>query len=340
MAGTGSEPKQPKKISGLTQEINALSERFDIAARPAEAVNERIEVLSEEMRMRKGRWYGRLFQNYISDDPDGLATFIAFNAMFAFMPVILTLAIILALVLRLFTTADEVASNELTLELPMAISEPVRQVMVQSSEGILGIGIVTLAVLFWGGTRFYNSLDLAFARIYRTQRRPWVTRKLAGMIMVPLLSFAIVLSALIVPAVVSLLLLPLAALADFGPSLSFYVGAVLIFYTFGFLMMILAYKMIPVHSPTFRAALPGAAVAALLFMLLALSFPIYLRYFDSYSIYGAVFGLILAMMLWFYLAAQTIVIGAEINAFFEGRRSDASAPDASGPGDFEARFRA
>ncbi len=47
-------------------------------------------------------------------------------------------------------------------------------------------------------------------------------------------------------------------------------------------------------------------------------FPVYRRLLGGHSVYGAVFGLILTMMFWFYLAAK-FIIRAEINAYREGR---------------------
>jgi len=300
----------------------SLTERFAFTARHSDAINERIERVSDEVATRRTRWYGRIIQNYLNDDPDRLATFIAFNAMFAFMPVILTLAIGVALLLQLFTSADGFAEHEYTLNLPEVIADPVKQIMLQSSEGLLGVGVVTVVVLFWGGTRLYNSLDLAFAHIYRTKRRFWIKRKLFGMVIVPTLALTLVLTALVLPLILALVLIPLGALFDVVPGVGAYLPAILLLYVIGFAMLSVAYKAIPTHSPSFRSALPGAAVAALLFMLLALISPIYLRFFGGYNLYGAVFGLILTMMFWFYIAAQIIIIGAEINAYLEGRRDE------------------
>jgi len=309
--------------------IDPLVERFDFAARHAEAVNERLQRVSDEVETRRVRWYGQIIQNYLDDEPDKLATFIAFNAMFAFMPVILTLAIGLAMLLQLVTSPDEFSSNEMTLELPEIIADPVNQIMLQSSQGLLGVGLVTLVVLFWGGTRLYNSLDLAFAQIYRTRRRVWVKRKMVGMIMVPALALTLVVAALVLPLVLALILIPLGEVVDVVPGLSVYITAIVVLYICGFIMMSIAYKAIPVHSPSLRSSVPGAATAAFLFMVLALVSPLYLRFFGGYNLYGAVFGLILTMMFWFYLAAQIIIIGAEINAYLEGRRGDAGSNDAA-----------
>ncbi len=318
-----SDPKkhQDLEIPDFTQQVDRYADKFDVVAAHSDHINERIRLITGEVERRQGAWYSRLLQNYFEDDPDGLATFIAFNAMFSFMPILMALAVIITLLFKTFGIfEDQVAENFLTGTVPDPIADPINEIMSQSSEGLVGIGLITIVVLFWGGTRLYNSLDRAFARIYLTPRRPWVTRKAVGMIMVPVLALTIVIATLITSMILGLLFLPIDSWVETDIGIQNYVLLVASIYVLAFIMMMMAYTIVPVHRPGFRHALPGAAIAALALMLLSTIFPIYLTFFDTYSLYGAVFGFILTMMLWFYLASQIIVIGAEINAFREGRR--------------------
>lgn len=62
---------------------------------------------------------------------------------------------------------------------------------------------------------------------------------------------------------------------------------------------------------------PGAIAAAALWLLGSLGFRIYVVNFGSYSTtYGAI-GAVIVLLLWFYLLALAIVVGAEINAEIE-----------------------
>lgn len=68
---------------------------------------------------------------------------------------------------------------------------------------------------------------------------------------------------------------------------------------------------------SFRAVLPGAAAAAVTWVLLCAVYSAYVQYFTSYSAtYGAVTGVIV-LQFWLYLSALILVYGAELNAELE-----------------------
>jgi membrane protein len=65
---------------------------------------------------------------------------------------------------------------------------------------------------------------------------------------------------------------------------------------------------------SWRASLPGAAVATLLWFLSTLLFGFYVTRFANYSrVYGSL-GAAIALMFWMFLIALSILIGAEFNA--------------------------
>jgi membrane protein len=81
----------------------------------------------------------------------------------------------------------------------------------------------------------------------------------------------------------------------------------------------LLYRYAADRSPLtpFRAVLPGATAAALLWVLLCAVYAVYVQYFTSYSAtYGAVTGVIV-LQFWLYLSALILVYGAELNAELE-----------------------
>ncbi len=77
-----------------------------------------------------------------------MATFIASNAMLAFMPAVLSMAIGFALLLNWVSSAEEVANGQLIVDLPTPIAEPVEKIMFQSTQGLVSAVVVTLGVLF------------------------------------------------------------------------------------------------------------------------------------------------------------------------------------------------
>ena len=88
-----------------------------------------------------------------------------------------------------------------------------------------------------------------------------------------------------------------------------------------FSMLFLSYWRIPVKGPGARYAAEAAAVTAVLVVLLAQLFPIFMSFTGGYNVYGSVFAFSLLILLWLYCIGHIFVIGAEISAYRSGRRS-------------------
>jgi membrane protein len=80
----------------------------------------------------------------------------------------------------------------------------------------------------------------------------------------------------------------------------------------------IVYRYAPAReSARWRWITPGSAIAATLWLVGSLLFAIYVRNWASYGeTYGAIGGVIVLLM-WFYLTAYIIILGAEINAEIE-----------------------
>ncbi len=79
---------------------------------------------------------------------------------------------------------------------------------------------------------------------------------------------------------------------------------------------------------TWRASLPGAALATVLWFASTLLFGFYVTRFANYGrVYGSL-GAAIALMVWLYIIALTVLIGAEFNAQYARvrRGGDAAAP--------------
>ena len=76
----------------------------------------------------------------------------------------------------------------------------------------------------------------------------------------------------------------------------------------------LLYRFAPPRRPEgWRAVAPGAVFATVMWTLASIGFSVYVSSFSSYNeTYGAL-GAAVVLLLWFWLSALAIVIGAEIN---------------------------
>lgn len=100
----------------------------------------------------------------------------------------------------------------------------------------------------------------------------------------------------------------------------------------------LIYRFAPDHheKPPFRWVTPGSIVATALWLVGSIAFSQYVAHFGNYNeTYGAL-GAVIVLLLWLWLSAYAILLGAELNAALEKRagmlRGGATFSKA-GPGD-------
>jgi len=87
-----------------------------------------------------------------------------------------------------------------------------------------------------------------------------------------------------------------------------------------FLVFTCLYWIAPNIKMKCRHALPGAIVATIGWVVVSWGFSFYVSNFAQYTvIYGQIGGVIV-LLLWLYLAAFTIIIGGEINAYFNEQK--------------------
>lgn len=80
------------------------------------------------------------------------------------------------------------------------------------------------------------------------------------------------------------------------------------------------YHLLPNLTRRFTWISPGAAIGVALWLLLSWSFGVYVENFGRYdATYGALGGVVV-LLLWLWLSAQALLLGAEINALLDKRR--------------------
>ncbi|MCF0134313.1 MAG: YihY/virulence factor BrkB family protein [Blautia sp.] len=82
-------------------------------------------------------------------------------------------------------------------------------------------------------------------------------------------------------------------------------------------IFLLLYKMLPNRKASFFSQLPGAVFTAFGWSVFSYAFSLYFYLFPSFTnMYGSLTALVLVMM-WLYFCMNIVLIGAEINAYFE-----------------------
>jgi membrane protein len=81
---------------------------------------------------------------------------------------------------------------------------------------------------------------------------------------------------------------------------------------------------------------PGSVIGVLLWVAASAMFRAYLHFFNSYSATYGSLGAVIVLMLWFYLTALAVLVGAEINAEIEHAAAEHGRADAKLKGEKEA----
>lgn len=242
------------------------------------------------------------------------AASIAFYFFLSVFPLILSLFALTGLIGR--EAAFDWIMNELLVALPTeasnSIGEFVHQVTSSRSAGALSIGLV-LSV--WTASNIFAVLADGLNKAYQAKRRhQWWKRRAMALGLLLILAGAMVVLAVSVlagPAIARVLQVD----NPFG-SLTWPLTLLL-----AVAMMWLTYYWLPNHdqSRSKRWILVGAVVGTLLWVGATLLFSQFLSYTPRFSaIYGLVGGMV-ALLIWLFLTALSILVGGEVAAAMERR---------------------
>lgn len=237
-----------------------------------------------------------------------LAGGLTYGALFALLPSLLLLSGVLGLI---------VDDPERRRAIVSGIGEslpPLRGLVEASLEsmttGAVGFGTIGLIGFAWGASRFYGSLDDAFARIFTdAPKRGLVARAVRGIVSVILLVSVFILG-LILTGIGSFLAAETAG--RFGADTRAWWGiATPLLTTVVFVAAIAAiYRFVPArHVPWRSLLLPAVVVGVVLAALTQLFSYIAPRLIGTAAIYGT-FIAIFAAMVWLSAAFQLLLIGA------------------------------
>ena len=85
------------------------------------------------------------------------------------------------------------------------------------------------------------------------------------------------------------------------------------------LVFLVMYVILPNRRASFKSQIPGAVISSVAWLLFSYCFSLYVRFSKGISqMYGSM-TTIMFLMLWLYFCMGILLIGAEINAYFEDR---------------------
>ena len=284
------------------------------------------------------QFFKRLYEEWKHDaiDETGAAlTFYSILALFPFLIFLVALASYLITpdkVDALLGQLSQVAPESVT----HLISDRLHSLQQMSKGGLVSIGAIGA---LWSASSGVMALMNALNRAYdvKETRPAWKTRAigLAATIVAVGLSLLAMFAAVIVPAIAQAIGGPIGAALDWL-RLPFA----------GFLMMMLwalVYWFLPNVKRPFRILTPGSIVGVLVWIAASWGFSQYVRHFGKYEvIYGAVGGVIV-LLVWMWVSAQVLLLGAEINKILlapQEKRETPARPLPSRPAPNRSRLAA
>jgi membrane protein len=271
---------------------------------------------------RVRRLAGRVAAACQQDRVDGLAAEFAFFGVLSTFPGLLVVAALLGSLERL--VGHDLASRSEALVLraldqvltssAAGLRDAVRDLFARPSRGIAVLATATALVgLARAWAVAIHALDLAYQV---EERRPWLRQRLLGL--------ALALSSVLL-VVLGLGMIVVDPLLGAGAELAGRVGLGELFAgAWGWLRWPLAfaalvawaatvYHVAPGRTFRWREALPGAAAAAMLWLVASAGFSLYLRVAAGANRVLGTLGGALIGVLWLYLLALILLVGGELN---------------------------
>lgn len=256
-------------------------------------------------------------------DISGLAAQLAFFFLLSLFPLLIILMTLFPYIQldyeQLLSFLSTFAPGE-TMEL---IETNLNDIMDNRSGKLLSVGIIAT---LWSSSNGMNAIVKALNKAYDvTESRPFLIARGMAIVLTFLMVFVFII-ALILQVFgnkIGLYLLSFFNVSDHFLQLWTAIR-LLASSLIPFLIFTVLYWIAPNRRIRIVDAIPGAVFATIGWALTSLAFSYYVSNFANYSItYGSI-GVIIILMIWFYLSGIIIIIGGELNAFITfkyGRKS-------------------
>ncbi|MBV9445088.1 MAG: YihY/virulence factor BrkB family protein [Streptosporangiaceae bacterium] len=243
-------------------------------------------------------------KKYGDDNGGVLASNLAYSGFISLFPLLLILITILGLVASADPAVKTDVINAVSDQVPIighTLTENVHQLQRNSVIGL----IVGLLGLIWGATGLAQAGLFTMEQVWNVPgpgRPGFFPRLLRALIFLGLLGIAVIVTTL------------LASLNTYGHNSAWLVaGAEIVAGAANVGMFIAAFRILTPKGVPTRALLPGAAIGGIVYTMLQVLGTFLVHHFlHSDSAYG-VFGTVLGLIAWIYLAVQITVYAAEIN---------------------------
>ncbi len=245
-----------------------------------------------------------------------ISAFAASTAFFLFLSMI-PLLMALCAILPFTTLTEANLINVVTKFTPDAMDALVVQIISDVYARTAGTITVFALVTIWSAAKAMLALIYGLNAVndFEEKRNYIVLRAIACIYTVIILvAMLVALFVMVFGNVIVDILLrdipPLHILVHFIMRFRFLVSWVILTFIFA-----LIYAFVPSRKLRFKAQIPGAAFAAVLWSIASYAFSVYVDHYNGFGTYGSLTTVVI-LMLWFYMLMYILLIGAHINRYF------------------------
>ncbi|MGH2450580.1 MAG: YihY/virulence factor BrkB family protein [Candidatus Limnocylindria bacterium] len=261
----------------------------------------------------------RTVLEFFDDDGPGIAAELAYRFLLALIPFFIFLVAISAFLTALLdipNAADrllDLAGRTVPEAVAGVLLEELREILSSREPALLSFGVIGTILAATGGM---NALIKAMNRAYDvTESRPFWRKYLLSLGLTMFFSGGLIVAFVVLMAG-RFFGAQLAALAGLRGAFeaAFGFAALPIVFALVLTAVTVIYWIGPnVHQP-FRWSIPGSVLFAVGWLGVTYGFSLYVERLGTYSeTYGALGGVVV-LLVWFYLSAAVLVLGAELNA--------------------------
>jgi membrane protein len=252
---------------------------------------------------------------FFDDQGNFLAAMITYYGFLSLFPLLLLLTSILGFALHGDPQLQEQVLNSALSRFPV-IGQQLGD-NVQSLQGSTVAVVVGLVGAIYGSLGVVQAAQSAFNKVWAVPRgdRPNpITSRLRSLLMLVVLGVGVIAS-----TVLSGLITVADRIGDTQIGAGLRLAALLASVALNVGLLVFAFRLLTARSVRTRDVLPGAVGAALGWQVLQAAGTYYLGALSGATATYGLFGVVLGLLVWLYLSALAVVLGAEINAVLARR---------------------
>jgi membrane protein len=285
---------------------------------------------------RRHRWAAFPFavvKKFGEDGAGNLAALVAYYAFFSVFPLLLAFSTILGFVLAGHPSWQHSVENSAFAQLPLVSSED-QPAPLQGNVAALVVG---LALALWSGLGVGKTAQTAFNTVYlvpHTDRPNFLRSTLRALGVVVVGGLGLILTTVLSGAVTSV-----HSIGGLHVGIGLRIAGTAVAVALNAGLFLVLFRWLTTRKVSWRDALPGAVMAAVVFQVLQLAATAFIdhKLKGASSTYGKNFGAVVVLLSWFYLQAQIVLLSAEVNVVRQYKLWPRALTD---PPATEADFRA